>query len=90
MPVTFVNATEKKDENMTVTEEFRNITIMPYSMDSLINNYAWLEFVKQWCGYDPFVIDGSLYESFDIVKSMPSYPDDGSIQIVEGVIVVKF
>ena len=90
MPVTFVNEMDKKNENLEITEEFRNITIMPYHEDSLINNYAWLDFVKQWCGYEPFLIDGSLYENFEVVKSMPCYPDDGSIQIVEGVIVVKF
>ena len=52
---------------------------------------AWDDFMKMWCCYEPeYIKDTSEIESKDTVKQMPSYPDSGSIKIVDGVIVVKF
>ena len=30
------------------------------------------------------------YKELDSVKNMPCYPDDGSIQIIDNVVIVKF
>ena len=46
--------------------------------------------MKYWCGFDPEEADASSFEELPEVKKMPSYPADGSIQVVKGTLVVKF
>ena len=46
--------------------------------------------MKQWTGYSPIVIDAAPFSELDEVKEMPSYPDDGSITIINKTVVVKF
>ena len=59
----------------------------------LINNYAWIYFMKIWCGYEPQLVekgDRLKLETLPEIRNMPQYPDDGSIKIIDGVVVVKF
>jgi len=46
--------------------------------------------MKCWCGYAPTFADAKKYENNYIVQSMPRYPNDGSIKIIDNVIIVKF
>ena len=59
----------------------------------LINNYAWKLFVQTWCGYIPELVekeDAEALAQTPEVQAMPSYPDDGSIKVINGVVIVKF
>ena len=69
-----------------------NIGYLPYSKDvnGYVNDYTWIKFMKQWTGYSPTVIDAAAFAEIDEVKQMPSYPDDGSIAIINDTVVVKF
>lgn len=57
--------------------------ISAYSRNHIITKY--LGFAPRFCGYEEIV---ELMEK-ESVQAMPSYPDSGSIQIIDGVIVVK-
>ncbi len=57
--------------------------ISAYSRNQIITKY--LGFAPRFCGYEEIV---ALMDNEE-VQQMPSYPDDGSIKIVDGVIVVK-
>lgn len=57
--------------------------ISAYSRNQIITKY--LGFAPRFCGYEEIV---ELMKN-EKIQEMPSYPDDGSIQIVDGVIVVK-
>ena len=57
--------------------------ISAYSRNQIITKY--LGFAPRFCSYEEIV---ALMENEE-VQAMPSYPDDGSIKIVDGVIVVK-
>ena len=57
--------------------------ISAYSRNQIITKY--LGFAPRFCGYEEIV---ALMDNKE-VQQMPSYPDDGSIKIVDGVIVVK-
>lgn len=46
--------------------------------------------MKMWCGFDPIVLKASDYEWMPEVLQMPNYPDEGSIKMIDGVIIVKF
>ena len=41
-------------------------------------------------GYNPEIVKEDVYKYDERVINMPSYPDDGSIKIVDDVVVVKF
>lgn len=44
-----------------------------------------------WCGFShEEITETSEVESMQEVQDMPSYPDSGSVRIINGVIVVKF
>ena len=58
-----------------------NISV--YSRNQIITKY--LGFAPRFCDYQELK---ALMENEE-VEEMPSYPDDGSIKIVDGVIVVK-
>ncbi|MDD6305796.1 MAG: glucosyltransferase domain-containing protein [Clostridiales bacterium] len=57
--------------------------ISAYSRNQIITKY--LGFAPRFCSYEEIV---ALMENEE-VQAMPSYPDDGSVKIVDGVIVVK-
>lgn len=46
--------------------------------------------MKLWCGFEPQTLDASDYMQMEEVLRMPSYPDTGSIKMMDDVMVVKF
>ena len=56
----------------------------------LVNTYTWRAYMKAWCNYAPQIKDSTDYIDDNRVIAMPSYPDDGSICIIDDAIVVKF
>ena len=90
-PVAFVNENKKNSNADKKQEEYDFPVINPYNTE-FVNSYpvSSRAFMKYWCGYSPEFVNAKQYEKDDIVKSMPSYPDDGSIKIIDNVIVVKF
>lgn len=91
LPVAFINPNEKEDHNLAVTEQFEWIKLMPYADQTIINNYAWLDFMREWCGYEPKKIYPSDYVGeFEGVRDMPHYPDEGSIEVKYDMVIVHF
>ena len=70
---------------------FEIINIIPYNSetDDLINNYVWHHYMNNWLGYNPMILHEHVLKDNEEVKKMPSYPDDGSIKIIDGMIVIK-
>ena len=93
MKIALVNEGKISDE-MFVTGDNRHlsdIVLMPY-FDSYgyVNSYSWKSFIWQWCGFNPAKVDAKEFENRDEVKKMPHYTDDGSIKIIDDVIVINF
>jgi len=57
---------------------------------SIISSYNWKKYAEMWCGYKPNYVKDSPLAEDERVAAMPIYPDDGSIQIIDGTLVVKF
>lgn len=89
-PIVYINGTKKSDKALPVIPQFKEIYIYPYQFSSLINNYNWKMTMKMWCGFDPEVLNSAEYRQRPEVVQMPNYPDAGSIQIIDGVLIVKF
>lgn len=85
LPITYVGILEKQDHTMGVLSQFPYI--WPYeSAPDLINDSGQTHFMEKWCGFWQQQVE---FDHPDI-SSMPCYPDDGSIRILDDVIVVKF
>lgn len=86
-PVAFVNVGNIHDASLGGVEKVRrgvfdDINLIPYwSVDESINNYAWLDFMQNWCGYKPNVVDAAEIGNASEIESMPNYPKDGSIKV---------
>ena len=91
-PVVYINEQKINDSTIGEVSELGIVTIPPYhlnAMDSL-NNYAWKSCVKLWTGFSPELKEAKDFENLQEVKAMPSYPNDGSIKVINNTVVVKF
>lgn len=73
-------------------DELDYIRINPYWHNFMEYTHVWsrADFMRVWCGADfTWNIDESLRERPEVL-AMPAYPADGSIQIIDDVVVVKF
>ncbi len=101
MRVAYLNEYDKNTEGLAgfnsipsykdVWGHFEDVNVDPYwTVDVLISNYAWKEFMNDWCGYYPELAEPSEFSDLPEVENMPRYPNSGSICIVDDTIVVKF
>lgn len=89
MPVVFIGERPNVDSSVFLYTEFDEIHIWPYEFKTMVNNWNWYDFMKSTCGFNPPRGDATLFADNEEVISMPSYPSDGSIQIIDGVVVIK-
>jgi hypothetical protein len=82
---------EMSMDNLTeIALRFPCVTITGYDWTSqeYLNNYAWKEYVREQLGYSP------IYEMTNInteaIMEMSCYPNEDSIRVVDGVVIVKF
>ena len=86
LPVMYVNS-DKKQEELEEIGNFKKVTIPPYGANSIINSYSWRDFMRVWCGYKPEEVEE---RSSTVIEQMPRYPNDGSIKVIDGIVVIKF
>ena len=92
LPVAFVNRREMQDRNLYNPTELDFLTLGTYDEDTrgYLNDWAWQAFLARWCGFQPETVDPDMVKDWPEVQAMPAYPDDGSIQVIRDVVVVKF
>ena len=82
-----MDATITQDEDLS---EF-NVTpwnrLMPYK--GVTQKYCTTYLLKRWCGFSPKYVTYKKFGHKKIVEKMPYYPDAGSVQIVDGTVVVR-
>ncbi len=83
---------EKNEDEVSVEELFDPIYLPPFQGNAIINDFSWEETMKLWCGFSPVKATDEEAEAVDpaAVYAMPEYPADGSVKMVDGVVVVKF
>ena len=93
MQIMYVNEGEVKDITFDAYSPLYMEHIVPYSFVDLRNEYNWKDYLRVYCGFTMNEVDSntrnSLINSEEVVN-MCSYPNDGSIRIINGIIVVKF
>ena len=88
-PVLYVNARSKKDDGFGGERLFDPIYTPTYQWNSMVNDYAWVDTMELWCAFRPEEADPAAV-SADAIAAMSVYPDEGSIKVIDGVLVVKF
>ena len=79
------------DNSTQELPEFDSIRIPPYySFETSAQDPVWKEFLRIWCNFAPHEVDQSYFLDLPEVKAMPHYPNDGSIRMINGTVVVKF
>ena len=92
-PVVFINEYDKKDLSFEEMYQSQWITLKPYhlTMNDMTDFHAWNRFMTLWTGYKPIeAANQDDFKDLPEVKAMPSYPDYGSIKVINKTVVVKF
>lgn len=94
LPVVFLgNLGDGIDWSIKSPPEFEEIRLQGYhaTMNDFISYFADVKFLEQHCGYTYTLPENmqAIHES-EYISNMPCYPDDGAIQVVDGVVIVKF
>lgn len=88
-PVVYVGDSKKNEAGLGGEKYFSDIYLPPFQGKSLINDFLWEETMELWCGFTPE--HGEIPEgSSDEVSEMPVYPAEGSVKMIDDVLVVKF
>ena len=91
MKLYFVNGFHTMDPTIYNIDELDFIRLIPYWHNSTEYMHATRQaFVNRWLGFQINWYDDPDIEKLPEVQAMPSYPWDGSVRIVNDVVVVKF
>ena len=91
MQLYFVNGFHTMDPTIYNIDELDFIRLIPYWHNSTEYMHATRQaFVNRWLGFQMNWYDDPAIEKLPEVEEMPSYPWDGSIRIVNDVVIVKF
>lgn len=90
LPIAYINANQNVSlETVTITSDLYVACIPP---NTFLHDYSWKSFLSEICGFSQPEADSALLAevaAWQEVQSMPNYPDDGAIQVINDVIVVK-
>ena len=89
--ICFVNDWKNLDPTIYDLEEMNFIHLNLYGRSTTEYIHIAKEFfMRAWCGFEPNWYWGENPEAWPEVQAMPSYPADGSIQMIRDVLIVKF
>ena len=89
-PVVYIGGNSKDESQASVEELFDPIYTPPFQFNSLINDFSWEEAMKFWCGFSPVKGESDDITHPEEIEKMTVYPENGSVRMVDGVLVVKF
>lgn len=91
MKLTFINKDFNMDPTFVDIPEFTTFAVEPILQHTAeLTAHSFREFLNQWCGFDAEIVDEAEYADLPEVQQMPSYPNAGSIRIIEDTVVIKF
>lgn len=90
-PVAFVTDGAIQDMSLTKMTDFKTtFSIYHWDMDLWLSMYTTKPFMKYFCGFNPDIAEEEDYLHLKgVIETMPVYPDDGSIDVIDGIVIVK-
>ena len=91
MPVVFLGENTEDGTVFNNGEVYRGDVRGVMYLKRYINMYSRDSFMAYYCGFSPAKYSGNIeeLEKQEVIKNMSYYPDDGSIAIVNDVLIVK-
>lgn len=89
LPVAYIKNGDLNDATIQEIPVWDFFYVHPYCDVSYNINYAWHGYITYWLGFRPEEVDSTPFETMEEVLTMPTYPDSGSIRIIDGTVVVK-
>ena len=91
VPVAYINDRSKNDDDFSGNRLFDPIYLPPYQGNSIINDFSWEKTMNMWCAFSRVEPgEEELQALSGQIEQMPVYPSEGSVQMLDGIIVVKF
>lgn len=86
-----LSKTGHKDATLAKNTVFEDIKIYPFNK-LYPYHYRWdmYSYLRYWVGFQPVYVDYTKFGHEEEIEAMPDYPDDGSIKIIDGTVVVKW
>jgi len=83
----------EQDATTEKNARLQDFSVMPWNKLTLYGNKLAVNNAKailsKWCGFTPKYVSYAKFGHKKAIKKMPSYPDDGSIEIIDGTVVVR-
>lgn len=82
-----------KDVSMYSENWYGKVTIYgaDWDLNKWLTDAHWQFYLMHHCGFAPeFVDDTAAIEGMEEVKDMPCYPDEGSVKVIDDIVVVNF
>lgn len=82
-----------KDASMYSENWYGKVTIYgaDWDLNKWLTDAHWKFYLMHHCGFLPeFIDDTAAIEEMEEVKDMPCYPDEGSVKVVDDIVVVNF
>ena len=91
MKVLYIGEFDMSGEEFPTIPEFECIYLNPYmNSDIMVKNYAWKTSLKLWVGFAPELAEIEEIRNTDAIDDLNCYPSDGSIAVIDDIVVVKF
>ena len=93
MQVAYIGKPQILEDDTTIPEvqELNYIHVSPYwGFRESISTEPWRDFMEQWLLFRAWEAEPSEFENLPEVQAMPSYPNKGSIKVINDTLVVKF
>lgn len=90
-PVAFLIRRGQINDPTLNHSEYEYLDITIEGIADIVNMYSMDEFIRCYCGYQyTAATEEEIMARKEQIQSMPLYPEDGSVQVIDGVVVVKF
>lgn len=89
MPIVFIGDNSDTALDKTFIRSEYNTGVFPEDLKTLLHDYRWKEYMMRWCGFAPSIRSEMDYKDLPEVQQMNTYPQNGSIRIVDDVVLIK-
>ena len=93
MKVAYIGNPQVLEEDTTIPEiqDLNHIHVSPYwGFRESLPTEPWRDFMEQWLLFKTWEAEPTEFENLPEVQAMPSYPNKGSIKVINDTLVVKF
>lgn len=92
IPVCYVNENDKLLMSNHSIAKYDTTITNPFQYNVAMT-YSWRTYMYEWCNYSPasiVALEELSEEVMDKVEELPRYPDNGSIKVIDGILIIKF